>query len=343
MKIEHIFILLICGLGVLHGFILGIYLLAKRKPKSPSNKILGILLLLFGLRISKSIFLYFTNDLDFILIVLGLTLILLLGPLYYFYTKSYLNQSVKLEKKAFIHVLPFIIVLVLNSLALLSKEFYVSFGIYAIYLHFLAYIISSFLWKENYLKSNRSVGQIKRKWLTYTHIGIFFIWVSYFVFLIGDYIPYIVGPLTYSIAIYSLSLWAISNKALQEDEKKYQNSSLDNHTSSELFKALENYFYAERVYLNPNLKLQMVAAELKVAPHTLSQVVNENYDHNFQHFLNAYRIQEAKIKLGSTAHKNLTISSIAYDCGFNSISAFNTAFKKLVNQTPSQFRSLINK
>ena len=32
------------------------------------------------------------------------------------------------------------------------------------------------------------------------------------------------------------------------------------------------------------------------------------------------------------------IATIAYDCGFKSVSAFNTAFKKATNQTPSQFR-----
>ena len=193
---------------------------------------------------------------------------------------------------------------------------------------------------NKYFKSNNP-SPIKKKWLKLTHIGIIFIWASYFMFLLGDFVPYILGPLTYSIAIYFLSFWAISYKAIVEEDEKYRNSSINNEQSKEIFKHLELYFKNERVFLDPNLKLSDVAKKLNITPHTLSQVVNENFNHNFQFYLNSYRVEEAKNKLMSKSHKNVTISSIAYDCGFNSISAFNTAFKKIENLTPSQFRNSI--
>lgn len=342
MKTEHILILLICGLGVIHGFILGIYLLSKKDTKSISNKILGVLLILFGVRISKSIFLYFTVDLDYILITLGLTIILLLGPLFYFYTKSFLVKSFKFEKKIFIHGIPFVVFFVLNSAQLLSKDFYVSFGIYLIYIHFLSYILASYFFKKSFLRNENELSVTKRKWLNFIHIGIIFIWASYFFFLLGDIIPYILGPLIYSIAIYSLSLWALVNKILLEDKTKYQSSSLDNVKSKEIFRELEFYLLQKKPFLNPDLKIKMVASELKVTTHSLSQSVNENCNLNFQQFINSYRIEEAKKILSSANNKKNTISSIAYDCGFNSISAFNTAFKKIVKQTPSQFRDRFN-
>ncbi|RSC92704.1 AraC family transcriptional regulator [Tenacibaculum singaporense] len=338
MKTEHILILLICGLGVIHGFILGLYLLTQKDIKLTSNKILGVLLILFGIRISKSIFLYFTVDLDYILITLGLTIILLLGPLFYFYTKSFLLKSFKIEKKLLIHGIPFLVFFILNSFKLLTKDFYVSFGIYLIYLHFLVYILASFFLKKSFVQKEDTLTSLKKTWLTLIHIGIIFIWASYFFFLLGDTIPYILGPLIYSVAIYSLSLWAIINKALKEDDKKYQSSSLNNEKSKEIFTQLEYYFQNEKPFLNPDLKLQMVASKLNVTSHSLSQSVNENCKQNFQQYLNSYRIKEAKEILLSEKNKKITISSIAYDCGFNSISAFNTAFKKIVNQTPSQFK-----
>lgn len=341
MKIEHILILLTCGLGVIHGFVLGIYLLIKEK--SISNQFLGGLLLLFGIRISKSIFLYFTSDLDYILITLGLTLILLFGPLFYFYTKSYLLKDFKMKRKMLFHGLPFLIFFTLNSFNVLPKEFYVSFGIYVIYLHFLFYIIFSFLWKKTFLRENQNIDQVKKKWLKLNHIGILFIWSSYFIFLFGEHIPYVFGPLTYSIVIYLLSFWAISNDALKKDEVKYQNSSLDKEKSNEIFNKLEEYFTNSKPFLDPNLKLLMVAKKLEITTHTLSQAVNENCSQNFQQYLNSYRVEEAKKILASKQSKLVTISSIAYDCGFNSISAFNTAFKKLVHLTPSQFRDTLSK
>ena len=199
--------------------------------------------------------------------------------------------------------------------------------------------MASFVWKEKYIKGH-DVNPTKKQWLKYTHVGILFIWASYFIFLLGDFVPYILGPITYSIAIYALSFWAIAHKAIAKEDVKYQNSSLNHEQSHEIFKSLETYFNRDKVFLDPNLKLSAVAKQLNVTPHALSQVVNENYNHNFQYYLNSFRIEEAKLKLASETSKNVTISSIAYDCGFNSISAFNTAFKKLENQTPSQFRGM---
>ena len=39
-----------------------------------------------------------------------------------------------------------------------------------------------------------------------------------------------------------------------------------------------------------------------------------------------------------TKNEKYTISSIAFDIGFNSLSSFNTAFKKFEGTTPSLYR-----
>jgi AraC-like DNA-binding protein len=43
--------------------------------------------------------------------------------------------------------------------------------------------------------------------------------------------------------------------------------------------------------------------------------------------------------LSNPKYDNLTIAAIAYECGFNSLSSFNTAFKKQVGVTPSAFKA----
>ena len=49
-------------------------------------------------------------------------------------------------------------------------------------------------------------------------------------------------------------------------------------------------------------------------------------------------MEEAKKILMDPEMKNFTIASIAYDSGFNTLSAFNVASKKFTAVTPSQFR-----
>ena len=334
---EHILILALCGLGVFHGLSIGIYLLSTAN-KLP-GKLLGTLLLVFGLRISKSIFLYFTADLDFLLITLGLSLILAFGPLFLFYIKSLVQKDLKLTWQNGLHLLPFLLFFTLNSFGLLSREFYQYFGIYFIYLHFLAYIITSFFWQKRQFRSTQiSAGASSKKWINLIQLGMAFIWLSYFVFLLDGLIPYIAGPITYSLVIYPLSFWAMKNKVHKTSEKKYQNSRLDEVGSITIIRQLEQFIQKEKPFLDPELKLADLATRLNTTPHLLSQAVNETYGQNFQQYLNAYRVDTAKELLKSEDTFHLTIAAIAFDSGFNSLSAFNAAFKRVLQQTPSQFR-----
>ncbi|MBL4643390.1 MAG: AraC family transcriptional regulator, partial [Flavobacteriaceae bacterium] len=54
--------------------------------------------------------------------------------------------------------------------------------------------------------------------------------------------------------------------------------------------------------------------------------------------INYYRIQEAKKMLSNAENEKFTISSIAFDVGFSSLSTFNSAFKKFEATTPSLYR-----
>ncbi|MEM7549434.1 MAG: helix-turn-helix domain-containing protein [Bacteroidota bacterium] len=339
MLVEHILILAICSFGVLHGLSLGILLLAAPQLSTLSNRILGGLLIVFGIRISKSIFLSFTSDMNMLFITLGLSLILSFGPLFYFYIRSFLQENYRLRQLDLMHFIPFCFFFMLNSLSLLSKDFYLNFGIYFIYLHFLSYIIFSFIWQKKY-RSRLPIpsSNVKKDWLNYIHLGVVFIWLSYFMFLLDEIVPYIMGPIIYSLVVYPLSVWAIFHKVLKPEEKKYQNSRLDSGQSEKLISRLETFMQKEKPFTNPELKLPKMATTLKVSSHSLSQAINENFGENFQHYLNSYRIRSAQQMLDSHEFDHFTISSIAYDSGFNSLSAFNTAFKKILQKTPSQYR-----
>lgn len=94
----------------------------------------------------------------------------------------------------------------------------------------------------------------------------------------------------------------------------------------------------DRPYLNSNLALPELAAKANLSTHHLSQLLNERLGKNFFDFVNEYRIAEVKRKLRDPAFAHLKIEELAYGCGFNSKSAFNTAFRKFTGITPSEFR-----
>jgi AraC-like DNA-binding protein len=86
----------------------------------------------------------------------------------------------------------------------------------------------------------------------------------------------------------------------------------------------------------------LLADQLKVSMHHLSQVINEQYGLNFSDFINQYRIEEMKTKLTNTRYHHFKIEQIAFDTGFNSKSTFQAAFKKFTGRTPSEYRKHYN-
>jgi len=92
-------------------------------------------------------------------------------------------------------------------------------------------------------------------------------------------------------------------------------------------------------YLDPDLTLAGLSAMLNLPQHHLSRVINEHYGNNFFDFINRYRIEEVKQRIPDPAYGNLTLLGIAFDCGFNSKSAFNRLFRKYTGITPSEYKA----
>jgi len=77
------------------------------------------------------------------------------------------------------------------------------------------------------------------------------------------------------------------------------------------------------------LKLGYHEKYLSTALHTITKM-------NFRTFLAQYRIAEAQQRI---AIENKSISSVAADCGFNSINTFNRLFKQITHMTPKAYQS----
>ena len=77
---------------------------------------------------------------------------------------------------------------------------------------------------------------------------------------------------------------------------------------------------------------------MNLSTHLLSYTINTGFDENFYQFINRYRIDEAKKMVLDPQMGHLNLVGIAFAVGFNSKTAFNTAFKKATGQTPSEFK-----
>ena len=124
---------------------------------------------------------------------------------------------------------------------------------------------------------------------------------------------------------------------LMHFSSKYQTSSLKGAKSLQLYDRLCEVINSQRLYLDPQLNLPMLAEVLETNTKYLSQVVNHHYGNNLQQFVNVYRIEEAKKRLVEQEYDYLTYFAIGQLCGFKNKSTFYKVFKKFTGHTPHEF------
>lgn len=103
-----------------------------------------------------------------------------------------------------------------------------------------------------------------------------------------------------------------------------------------LMQALHEIMKDKELFRDSNLTLARVAKRLSVPARDLSGAINRTTEENFSRFINGYRIAYAK---GALLDTELPVTEVMFEAGFLSKSNFNTEFRRVTGQTPSQFRS----
>ncbi len=124
-------------------------------------------------------------------------------------------------------------------------------------------------------------------------------------------------------------------RQLAAQETRYAQSGLTDQMAKQYIDVLKSYMMKVKPFTRDNLTIADLAHATQIPPRYLSQVLNQNLDQNFFDFINSYRIKEA-IEL--LEDQGLNISEVMYAVGFSSRSSFNTAFRKYVGITPTQYR-----
>ena len=360
--------------GVLQGIFFAATLLFYQKGNKISNRLLAFLLFIFSLHLAEYVMVasgLYRQAPHFI----GATLpvVFLIGPIYYLYASSLLQEDFHIDLKRVLHFVPavfcYLVLLPFYAQAAAAKIAFLAGIIKSGYVIFpldqfilmalstcqmLAYFYLTFTvlqnFEENFMRESASTEILNVSWLKkislWFSLYMMLFFIAYFqLFLLKAHrqeIFYIV-MLILSGFIHAVGYHAIkqpeifSGAKIKPASPKYQKTALPEEKSKTYLEKLLYIMRGKKPFLNPELKLSDLAEMLEIAPNHLSQVINAELDKNFFDFINEYRVEEAKRRLLDAQYEHYSILAIALDVGFNNKASFNRVFKKHTNMTPSDF------
>lgn len=335
---------LFAAFGSFQGVLFAI-ILWFRKKGDISNRIFSLLLVVTSIRIAKNIVVH-VRELDpdmqmsleiwRLLVNIGLSHQFAIGPLMVLYFLSRTQQGFTFSKSYLWHFAPYFLLLVSSPFQ--PWPFWRDFALHASYVSILFYYLQAVWVYRDYSKKQNHAPKSANRWLRDFLVitGVLLLVYSPALF---KYSGYIGGAVLYAIGLYTVSAIMLQeNRYTAYFQTKYTGSSVTPEKQTQLQKQLEQKITVDRCFLDPEMSLSKLADQLQVSTNALSQVINSVYNKSFTDLMNYHRIEQAKALLANPDRAQDKIATIAYDSGFNSISRFNTVFKKEVGMPPSEFR-----
>lgn len=296
--------------------------------------------------------------------------LMLKGSTLYLYVASITRAQFALKPVHLVHLLPALVTVVLMALFEIDgndlrhiwaidepqPERTVAFLWDAVKLVPLLYSFAAVVLVQRYrseLKDEYShFSSTEPRWLNILTLGFFISWTwtvvvhlvakfttpetADYLGIADNYITFILinGLFTYSLAYAHQLLATRSEETRAPAEEKPSESAID------LVRAAME---TDKVYLHQNLNIEQFAARLQMPIKEVSAVINKHFGTNFFEFINSYRVEEAKRLLADPAMGEQTILDVLLEAGFNSKSAFHRFFKRLVGESPSEYRKRMHR
>ncbi len=353
------FFLLVCSFG----FFLTIILFANRKALKVNLPII-LLVLGFSFILLQYVF-YWTGYLQTYpyLYFYDNSWYLLFGPLLYGYITRFYNPNFKIHWS---HYFPVFISVSLNVFYFIKTNGYMDWKDFQnenLY-HFFRAMRSPWLAGislavyificRDFIKFNKSsfssqYQRLREKWANFL-IALFTVFVvaylSYFVLVIfpffnpqWDYaISFAMSAAIYGIGYMVYREPSIFNGELMVDlfVKETNSPTFSEETTAEFYTTLLKYIEENKPYLDNNLRLVQLADDVGFSSHTLSKIINDKAEKNFNQFINEFRLREAERLIVNK--ESMPIKSIYYEVGFNNKATFYKAFRSKYHCTPLEFK-----
>ena len=377
ISVSGIFMTIIL-LGAVQGFIVCFLLFFSKKNRQSNRLLAKLIFLMslasLNLYLSNTGILNSNGIIATIHAFIPIVIIMPMGPLIFFYIRSSLEPAFKMTKRQHIHFLPVIIDLVpsftviIFFLGILSGLIQANPGPWGIFIDTYNVYADIPRWisvtcyvglSSKYLSAlkaknrNGLNGQATNyKWLQqFIRIFLVFqaIWLIYLIpYVIPRYTDMMLNTFDWyplyiplAIMIYWLGIkgYIVSYQHTLVNKKSANgNSSLTTSSIQETISLLKKSMEEDKLFLNPNLNLNIFSQHTGLTQKTISVVLNQHIQKSFNEFVNQYRVKAFKEKIQQPEMNNLTIAGVAFECGFNSQATFQRIFKEFTGMSPSEFR-----
>jgi len=255
----------------------------------------------------------------------------LIPPMFYFFSRAILLPGAKNNPFLIFHLMP----LLLNFISQYEIAVAMIFVIGTGYTLWFANLIYS-------LRAQRSRFKIEMFFFA------FFAIFAVFVLVFASLIPYIdnsyfylfyTNCISFSFILIVMALLVfpdLLNELAVVATLSYASSALKGVNVEEVIQGLEDLMVNSKLYQNENLNLAMVADEMSITSHQLSELINVHFGISFSRYIRGHRVEGAKALLARS--REASVLSISLETGFRSQSNFYAAFKEITNQSPGEYR-----
>lgn len=323
--------LLCIGFSLGTGLLLIIGNLLQQQPPRCLAKAAGFLLII-GLASLQILHLGFLqNHFDAVHSALYIAFLYLIAPSFYFYSRQWLKTDSHYQKRDFFHLAPVFIGGILPYHIALPIAFLVG----AVYL----------VWLANGVYQLR--GQRRRFQLELLALGALFV-IAIAVLILGFIWPLLnetdfiasystlIGLSFFATTLTLLRFPSITADVSEAVQAAYAESTLKNVDKAAVLAKLDALMKQDKLYTLETLNLALLAEQLELSPHQLSELINTQFQQGFSRYIRQHRIEEAKKLL--MAELNASVLSIGLSVGFNSQSNFYAAFREIEGIAPGQYR-----
>jgi AraC-like DNA-binding protein len=323
-------VLVIGAITIAHCGYLGIVLFSLSKKRE--NRILSLILVLFAIRTGKSVLSLLVPESAYGAAFVGLLAMGCLGPLLLLYIKqSYQDKNIG----RFLLYIQFLPILVVLPLVVIHDWKLMTYGYYAFTLQivvYTGYCLVLLVRRKSYYAGD----DLQWDWLARLTTGYVLLSLSFVIqLLFYNPLVYLSNVMLAALIVYGLSIMALRSARLfnPKTERKPNDSSQSREVGERVQKMLED----EELFCDPDLNISKLAGVMKRPPYLVSRSVNQFFRTSFPELLLKYRLKKAE-QLLLTKGNLLSIEGVAYESGFNTLSAFYSSFKKHYGMTPTQFK-----